>query len=179
MEKEPRWEEGRIDSGGSIAVRFLSMVHCSACGGEVEINAKVCSLCGRPITALAIPDPPSSIWPWIVGGVLLVLVIGIRISIDTQNVEIGKQRSQAKAEIAKDENNPLLFQRYCGQSPIVKRTGRRDLLLTYPQQGIVILYKGDPKADTYGIFTDVTYGTIDKHILTLDQVTALLDCRKR
>ena len=52
------------------------MAHCSACGATIPNEARNCVGCGRPVTALALPDPVirprrRRIWPWVLLAILL------------------------------------------------------------------------------------------------------------
>lgn len=53
------------------------MAHCSACGSQLDEGAQFCRGCGRPITALAIPDPPRKGHPvlWTLIAILVVAAI--------------------------------------------------------------------------------------------------------
>lgn len=54
------------------------MAHCSACGSQLAQGAQFCGGCGRPITALAVPDPPRKGHPilWTLLLLLLLAAVG-------------------------------------------------------------------------------------------------------
>ena len=54
------------------------MAHCSACGSQLGQGAQFCGGCGRPITALAVPDPPRKGHPilWTLLVLLLLAAVG-------------------------------------------------------------------------------------------------------
>jgi predicted nucleic acid-binding Zn ribbon protein len=53
------------------------VAHCSACGSQLNEGAQFCSGCGRPVTALAIPDPRPKRHPilWTFAAILVAAAI--------------------------------------------------------------------------------------------------------
>lgn len=83
------------------------MAHCSACGSQLGQGAQFCGGCGRPITALAVPDPPRKGHPilWtMLALLLLAAVAGVASVLDSSTPT---PQGAAVAATSTDQNKKL------------------------------------------------------------------------
>ena len=94
------------------------MAHCSACGSQVALNAQFCSGCGRPITALAVPNPPKKtrMWPWIIVALFVLIIIGSILDTSSSKSANSASSSTASSNLPasiKDDADLLIYR--CGK----------------------------------------------------------------
>jgi len=115
-------------------------------------------------------------WIGVIFAVLLLVTVIVRLA--DSSAAPAASGPTVRDAIAKEINNPLTFQRYCGKAPYIERigAGKRDLSIAYPEQHVMVLYSGDRKAEAYGHFTGADFWDLDHHVLTLDSVVTRLGC---